>query len=129
MKPRFGRPVVGAFLILLAGGCENLSRNPSPEVFDIRYVTVIPQVITRVAPVMPPGFRRRTNMPIEATVDFIVDERGQVQMARVMKADSQEFADAALTAVQQWRFSPGVKDGRVVQTHMQVPMVFSANEM
>src|SRR5437016_595297 len=102
MKPRFGHPAVAAFLILLAGGCENLDRMPSAEVFDIRYVTVLPQVITRVNPVYPPGVRRRST-PIEAVVDFVVDEHGQVQMARVVRATSQEFGEAALTAVQQWR--------------------------
>ncbi len=37
---------------------------------------------------------------------------------------SKFFEDAAVAAVSQWKFAPGQKGGRVVGTHMQVPIVF-----
>jgi TonB family protein len=61
-------------------------------------------------------------------VDFVVDDQGQAQMVRAIKATTPEFGDAAVAAMMQWRFSPGQKDGRVVWTHLQMPIVFSATE-
>ena len=39
-----------------------------------------------------------------------------------------EFESAAVQAVSKWKFKPGRKGGRAVNTHMQVPIVFTLNE-
>jgi len=80
---------------------------------------------------------------IEATVmvDFIVTAEGVVAGPKVLKvATAQELKDevemeahlefgaAASTAVAQWKFEPGLKDGKPVATHMQVPVVFTLDE-
>ena len=136
MIPRgFRWPAVAALLALLVGGCENTSRNPgaayrssTPEVLDVRYLTVLPQVVHRVAPSLPPTVRRRMTSG-EVLVDFIVDETGQTLAVHAIRASNPDFGDAAVAAVMQWIFTPGQKDGRIVQTHMQVPIVFSATDM
>lgn len=64
---------------------------------------------------------------VEGTVmvDFIVDEHGMVQRATALEGPSNDFKVAAVEALRRWRFRPGIKDGRKVRTHMQIPLVFS----
>jgi TonB family protein len=45
-----------------------------------------------------------------------------------VRATHPEFGDAAVDAVAQWKFKPGILRERVVNTHMQVPVVFVVNE-
>jgi protein TonB len=61
-------------------------------------------------------------------VDFIVDANGDVQNAFAVKMSQREFESAAVQAVSKWKFKPGKKGGRAVNTHMQVPIVFTLNE-
>jgi periplasmic protein TonB len=42
-----------------------------------------------------------------------------------VKSSQREFEAAAVQAVSQWKFTPGRKRGSNVNTHMQVPIVFS----
>jgi protein TonB len=39
-----------------------------------------------------------------------------------------EFKVAAVEGLRRWRFRPGIKDGRAVRTHMQIPLVFSLQQ-
>ena len=70
---------------------------------------------------------RRSGVSGEATVDFIVDTNGNVQNAYVIRSTYREFGLSAVAAVSQWKFRPGRKGGGVVNTHMQVPIVFTLN--
>ena len=44
------------------------------------------------------------------------------------KAMAEEFGAAAVAAVSQWKFEPGTKGGRKVNTVQRVPIVFTVNE-
>ena len=57
-------------------------------------------------------------------VDFMVDERGYVHDARVVKSTNPGFNDVTLTAVAEWRFEPGKHKGIPVRFRMSLPMVF-----
>lgn len=59
-----------------------------------------------------------------AVIRFVVDERGTVSQARVLKADQPAFGDAALAAVKQWTFTPGVDNGKVTAMCMDVRVDF-----
>jgi len=45
-----------------------------------------------------------------------------------LKFTYEEFAEAATAAVAKWKFKPGRKDRQPVNTHMQVPILFTLNE-
>ena len=83
----------------------------------------------------------------EAVVGFVVDEQGNVgdvkvvppkdpKDARTMKVgdvevtltNDERFDQAAMEAVQQWKFSPGKKAGKPVKVAMKVPIVFTFDE-
>ena len=66
--------------------------------------------------------------PGEVNISFIVDTKGEVIEAAVVKSSDPAFEDAALAAVRSWKFAPGKKGGQLVNTRLQVPIVFSFNE-
>lgn len=68
---------------------------------------------------------RKNGVSGQATVDFIVDSAGNVRNAVAASSTDTAFAQAAVDAVSQWSFNPGLKSGRSVNTHMQVPVVFT----
>lgn len=83
-----------------------------------------PTVYRVVKPVYPQSLRL-SKVTGEAWVDFLVDPTGRVQKAKVVKATHPLFSERAIEAVQQWRFHPGHVKGRLVTTHMQVPILFT----
>lgn len=71
-----------------------------------------------------PASHAKKGLVVSALVDFIVDANGDVVRARAARATHPEFGEAAVAAVQRWKFKPGRKNGRAVATHMQVPINF-----
>jgi TonB family protein len=67
---------------------------------------------------------RANGMRGEVLVDFVVDREGRVRNAYVARSLNPSFDDAAVEAVQRWRFEPGRVGERPVSTHMQVPVIF-----
>ena len=64
----------------------------------------------------------------EVTIDFIVDERGQVRNAAIVESDNPAFDEPALKALRQWKFQPGTRDGQPVKVSQRLPMVFQLEE-
>jgi TonB family protein len=84
-----------------------------------------------------PTFQARPQYPVElraasvtgtALVDFYVKTDGTVANAVSIRATDIRFATAAVAAVGAWRFNPGRRSGRLVVTHLQVPIVFSLSQ-
>jgi TonB family protein len=98
-----------------------------PDTFDIAQLDVTPVPRFQARPQYPFALRR-DGVAGEAVTDFVVDTEGNVQRAYALRATHPAFADAAVAAVMQWKFRPGKKGGRVVNTHMQVPIVFTLNQ-
>lgn len=96
------------------------------EVFDISKLDQIPVPTVQVRPQYPFEMRR-AGISGQAVVDFIVDTTGVVRNAYAASSTQREFEAAAVQAVAKWRFRPGKKGGRAVNTHMQVPIVFTLN--
>jgi protein TonB len=70
---------------------------------------------------------RQAGIEGEVTVDFIVTTEGNVAKAFAVRSSRHEFEAAAVAAVSKWKFAPGTKAGRPVNTHMQVPIAFALN--
>ncbi len=81
-----------------------------------------------VVPVYPAALRV-TGKQGEVLVDFIVDTTGRVRNAFVVRTSHEAFSSHALVAVNQWTFMPAVKNGALVNTHMQVPVYFSLSQV
>jgi TonB family protein len=63
-----------------------------------------------------------------ANVEFVIDREGHVRDLRVLDCTHPLFGLAAEAAVNQWRFAPGKKAGRLVTTRIQQSLVFNIGE-
>ncbi|MEO7796465.1 MAG: energy transducer TonB [Opitutaceae bacterium] len=97
------------------------------EVFDIKNLDRIPEVKFRTD-VQYPFEMRRAGKTGEVIVEFIVDTNGNVIDAFAVRSNQREFEANAVASVKKWKFKPGQKSGRNVNTRMQVPILFTLNE-
>jgi TonB family protein len=93
----------------------------------LRELDRIPTPIHVVSPVSPApvaGESKRT-----VTVDFYIDEEGQVRMPSVSRAEvGTDYAACALDAVRQWRFEPPLFRGRPTLAFVQQKFNFVARQ-
>ena len=94
------------------------------EIYELAKVDEIPEVVVQVPPDYPYQLRS-AGIAGNALVDCVVDSHGDVRGAFVGKASEHEFGISAVRAVSQWKFRPGQRKGRAVNTHVMVPVVFS----
>ena len=97
-------------------------------VFTLKEVDNIPKALKSARPVYPEYAK---NMRIEGFVKvrFIVDKNGNTTCHKIVKATpSKVFENAALKAVEQWKFQPALKDGEKVQVAMVVKLNFKLDE-
>lgn len=97
------------------------------EIFDPSKLDQQPQVRARVPPQYPFEMRR-AGITGEVLVEFIVDANGDVRNAYAVRSSQREFETAAVQAVSKWKFRPGKRGGKAVNTRMQQPISFSLNE-
>ncbi len=97
-----------------------------PLVLSAHHLDNAPAVRHQAPPAYPYAARQagRTG---EVVVEFIVNERGQVLMPRILRSTDPEFNEPTLRAVAKWRFEPGRKDGRPVRFRMNVPVLFNVS--
>jgi TonB family protein len=72
-----------------------------------------PKKIIAQTPAYPPELHAR-RVSGKAAVNFVIDTNGKVRVPVVVAADTPEFGTAALSAVQAWRFTPPMHDGKPV---------------
>lgn len=106
-----------------APGMEEEEWKPD-GLFDLSDLEQQPVPTSQASPVYPLELREAGIMG-NAIVGFIVDKQGKVRSPYAVRATHPEFGEAAVVAVAQWKFEPGQKDGQVVNTRMQVPVIFN----
>ena len=57
-------------------------------------------------------------------LDFVVDTNGNATEPTVMRSNSPGFEAPAIDAILQWKFTPGIRNGRPVHTRMRIPIIF-----
>jgi periplasmic protein TonB len=97
------------------------------DLFNLADLDQQPAARFQAKPVYPFEMRR-AGIQGEVLVGFIVDTNGDVREAYAVRSTQREFEQAAIQAVQKWKFRPGRKGGRAVNTRMQVPIVFSISD-
>ena len=116
-------------LVMLAGLAVSLSGLASSSAQDsTANLDKVPVAKFQARPQYP-FYLRKDRIPGEVVVDFIVDTHGDVRNAYAVKWSHPGFVESAVWAVSQWKFRPGIKGGKPVNTHMQVPLVFSLDEV
>jgi protein TonB len=97
------------------------------DLFDLSNLDQQPSPRFQAKPVYPFEMRR-AGITGQVVVAFIVDSKGNVREAYSLKSSHREFEQAAVQAVSKWRFRPGQKGGRAVNTRMNVPIVFNITD-
>lgn len=97
------------------------------EFVDISKLDKIPKARTQLAPRYPFDLKRQ-GISGECTVQFFVDDKGMVVDPIIFSSSHREFEKPSLDAIQQWRFSPGMKNGRAVATRTQLQFPFKLND-
>ena len=117
------KPMTG--MIVIPQGNHGLGKGI--EVFDISKLDQIPSPKFQPSPQYPFEMRR-AGVTGEVVVDFIVTDTGDVRNAYAARSTAREFEAAAIQAVSKWKFRPGKRGGRAVNTHMQVPVGFTLTD-
>jgi len=94
------------------------------KIFNLADLDRVPEPILQSAPIYPIAMRR-DSLTATVRVEFIVDTEGRVVNPVVVHTTVPGFEEAAIAGVAKWRFRPGWKGGRKVNTRMAVPIVFT----
>ena len=95
--------------------------------FNISQVEVKPVPLVQGPPHFPDDLRTR-GIAGDATVDFVIDKEGLPQHVVAFRASDRRFAEAAVAAVEGWRFKPGLIGGKAVVTRLEIPIVFALSD-
>ena len=103
-------------------------RNDEPEDDFFVVVENMPQLVGGLAAlqrkVSYPEIARRAGIEGRVTIQFIVNEKGQVENPRVIRGIGGGCDEEALKAVKTARFTPGMQRGRPVKVQYSLPIVF-----
>jgi protein TonB len=95
--------------------------------FELSEVDTPPQV-TRKAPAMYPFGAKRQGIRGKVIIRCVVGINGVTRKHKILVSEPKGvFDEAALSAVQRWRFKPGILGGEPVPTWVRVPFVFELN--
>ena len=85
---------------------------------------VAPRLLRQVAPEYPEAARRLREQGI-VLLQAIIGTSGEVENVRVVSSSSSRFEEAALRALEQWRYSPATLAGRAVRVYLTVTIRFT----
>lgn len=97
------------------------------DIFNLSQLDRVPEPISQTAPRFPAELKRDV-MSAKVVVEFIVDSDGRVRDPFIISTSHPGFNEAAIDGVSRWRFRPGIKTGRKVNTRMRVPILFEVNQ-
>jgi TonB family protein len=93
------------------------------DVFELTELDQAPKAVRQPSARYP--FEMRQNgITGTVVVDFTVGADGTVENPTAADSSESAFEDAAVYAVSQWHFQPGLKRGIAVRAHLRVPIVF-----
>jgi protein TonB len=81
-----------------------------------------PRAVYQPSPNFTAELRRRA--PGTVYIIFVVDERGRVTNSVVQSSTDPVFEGPALAAVKQWKFEPGLRNGKAVRFRVRQPIIF-----
>jgi len=96
------------------------------KVVDASGADRLPTPVSQKRPAYPIEMRQAGSSG-QVVVDVVVGTDGLIHNAFAASSTQSEFEAAAVQAVSQWTFNPGQKNGIVVNTHLQIPIVFSVS--
>jgi len=95
----------------------------APGVFRIGNVTP-PSVLSRVEPQYTPA-ARAAKLQGTVVLECVIDEQGVPKVLRVVRSLDPELDQNAITAIEQWRFKPGTRNGTPVKVSLNIEVNFN----
>jgi protein TonB len=92
-------------------------------IFEISQLDRAPTPIMQPAPVFPYALKQSVD-EARVVVEFIVDSNGDVVGPFVVNTTHPGFNEAAVSGVAKWKFKPGMKAGKRVNTRVRAPVNF-----
>ncbi len=120
------RGVIGVCAALIMAGNLSAAQAPAPP-FDNSLVDGPVLVNSWGAPVYP-AEALKEKVGGRTVIRLIVDERGAITAARVLKADDPRLGEAALAAVKTWTFSAAVDNEKKIVSCVDVALNFNAEK-
>lgn len=96
-------------------------------IFNLAELDRHPEPVVQIAPTFPFNLKR-DSIEGRVVVEFVVDTEGRVLGATAVDSSHPGFEEAAVTGVGRWKFRPGQRNGRPVNTRMRVPILFRLTE-
>ena len=93
------------------------------QIFEISQLDRAPSPLMQPAPVFPYSLKS-TISEARVVVEFIVDSNGEVVAPSVVSSTHEGFNENALVGVSKWKFKPGMKAGKRVNTRVRAPINF-----
>jgi protein TonB len=106
------------------GPATNVER-VEEKIYEVHEVKA-PVLLHRVTPPYPQKLVG-TRMKATVVVRCIIDKNGRVRDPRVVRPSLPPFNAAVIDAVQQWRYTPGSRNGVAVETYLSVNVTFAVN--
>lgn len=125
LNPPMGDGWLGGDFQVKLGASAMGGQSAADEVdalFSIADLDQKPRVVYQPGPVLSADVRRKA--PGTVYVLFVVDQSGRVSEPLVQKSTDPVFERPALSAVKQWKFEPGKRNGQAVRFRMRVPITF-----
>jgi protein TonB len=97
------------------------------KIFDVSQLDRQPQAIVQPPPPFPADLKREYPH-CTVVVGFIISAKGEVLAPYVISSEVRRFEDAALAGVLKWKFRPGYRGGRAVNTRTQIAIHFRVVE-
>lgn len=92
-------------------------------IYELEDLTRAPRPISQRSPTYPPELRR-AGISGTVVLVFVVRADGTTSNVQVQSSTNPAFEEHALRAVRTWRFEPGEKDGKAVNTRVRIPIPF-----
>jgi outer membrane biosynthesis protein TonB len=111
--------------LVLASGAPGLHAQEaaSDTVYDAVVVDKAPVPKKRIRPDYPSSIKKR-DTPAEITLRFIVTTEGKVTEISVVKFNDPDMVEPVYAAYEEANFEPGEKDGKAVNTRVEVTRIY-----
>jgi TonB family protein len=107
---------------------NNLKEAPVNDSEFVAEADVMPQIIGGIYELQKnikyPEKARKTGIEGKVFVKVFVDEHGNVAGTKIMKSAGEDFDEAAMTAIQKLKFTPGMVKGKAVKIILVIPIQF-----
>jgi TonB family protein len=127
----FRRSLTAAALLVLLGHAvpafpQEKARAEGPP-YRVGGEVTRPEIISSVKPIYT-ELARRSRVTGTVIVEAVIDEKGNVTNVRVLKGLPMGLSDAAVDAIQNWKFKPATLEGRPVQVYYVLTVNFQVDD-